>query len=325
MVLKPFVNSREKGVLFLNFDETVDKFFALYDVEKIARDYRIVFEPSAWGYQQPRMFLLHGLATDVIVEAQYLPDYNYTKELGGALVPIRIGAGDWVDFETFRSGRDEEKQYDLVMIANWLKWKRHKLLFKALQKLEKEVGRVALIGYPIEGRTSSEIRQLAHKMGGGDRIDIFENISAEEVGRIIRRSKVGIMLSKKEGANRGIYECFFSDVPVILTDQNIGVNRDHINTHTGLLAADGELFCHIRSMLAEHDRFETRSWALTNTGWDKSSRRLNDFLRTIAMEKQEEWTFDIFPKMNGPLPAYTNEEDRVAADRDVERLNGYLL
>lgn len=325
MVLKPFRSSREKGVLFLNFDETVDKFFALYDVEKIARDYRLVFEPSAWGYQQPRMFLLYGLATDVVVEAQYQPDYNYIAELGGSLKPIRIGAGDWVDFETFRSGREEKKLYDLVMIANWLKWKRHKLLFQALQQLGDEIGRVALIGYPIEGRTSDEIRQVAHNMGVGERIDIFENISAAEVGRIIQRSKIGIMLSKKEGANRGIYECFFSDVPVILTDQNIGVNRDHINTHTGMLAADDELFRTIRRMLAGHEGFQSRSWALTKTGWKNSSRQLNDFLRTLAMENQEEWTSDIFPKMNGPLPVYTNEEDRIAADRDVERLNEYLL
>ncbi|OQX15342.1 MAG: hypothetical protein BWK76_13225, partial [Desulfobulbaceae bacterium A2] len=80
LVLKPWVSPREKGVIFLNFDETVDKFFSMYDVERLAHEYRIVVEPSAWGYQQARMYLLRGLDTDVVVESQYLQDYKYIDQ-----------------------------------------------------------------------------------------------------------------------------------------------------------------------------------------------------------------------------------------------------
>ena len=237
-ILKPQVNSNEKGVLLLNYDETIDTFFALYDVEKLVKDYRIVVEPSAWGYQQTRIHLLRGLDTEVVVQSQYQPDFEYIRSLGGALRPIRLGAGDWADPELFCSGYKEEKQYDLVMIASWLKWKRHKLLFRAIRKLGGKIGRVALIGYPLEGRTSDEIRRLAKQFDVAEKIEIFENISMFEVNNVLRRAKVGVMLSKKEGANRGIYECFFSDIPVILTSCNIGVNRDHINEQTGILASD---------------------------------------------------------------------------------------
>lgn len=51
LVLKPWCSPKEKGVILLSFDETVDKFFALFDVERLAQQYRLVVEPSSWGYQ----------------------------------------------------------------------------------------------------------------------------------------------------------------------------------------------------------------------------------------------------------------------------------
>ncbi|EKD87942.1 MAG: glycoside hydrolase family protein [uncultured bacterium] len=324
LVLKPS-RPREKGVLFLNFDETVDKFFALYDAERLAKNYRIVFEPSAWGYQQVRMFFLQGLNTDVIIEAQYRQDFEYIETLGGALKPKRLGAGDWTDPDLFQSGKSTEKKYDLVMIANWLKWKRHKLLFQAMKSLQGKLGRVALIGYPIEGRTSDEILSLAIRFGIEKQIDIFENISAIKVGQIIRSAKAGILLSKKEGANRGIYECLFSDVPVLLASCNIGVNRDHINAMTGMLSSDAELAEAIIAMVERYESFQPRNWALENTGAAKSSARLNVFLKKLAVASGEVWTQDIFPKKNAPAPLYLREEHRLAADREVEKLASYLL
>lgn len=72
-----------------------------------------------------------------------------------------------------------------------------------------KIKKVALIGYPIEGRTSGEVLELAKRYGVASKIELFENIPPEEVARVIRSAKLGVTLSKKEGANRGIYECFF--------------------------------------------------------------------------------------------------------------------
>lgn len=325
LVLKPWCGSREKGVILLNFDETVDKFFALFDVEKIAQQYRLVVEPSAWGYQQARMYLLRGLPTEVVVQSQYHQDYNYIMSLGGSLRAIRLGAGDWADPDIFTSGKETEKQFDVVMIANWLKWKRHRLLFQAIGQLKEKISKVALIGYPIEGRTSGEILELAKRYGVVSKIELFENIPPNEVARLIRCSKFGVMLSKKEGANRGIYECFFSDVPVVLTACNIGVNRDHINAMTGVLAEDDRLAQTIAMMLEKHGEMQPRAWALANTGAERSSKTLNHFLRGLAEAKGERWTQDIFPKKNVPTPVYCNVQDRLAADQEMTRLMGYLL
>jgi len=325
LIMKPYIGKREKGVIYIAFDETVDKFFAFYNVDQMAQDYRFVFEPSAWGYQQVRMYLLRGLDTEVIVESQYKQDFEYIEKLGGSLHPIRLGAGDWVDPDIFSSGKRTEKKYDLVMVANWLKWKRHKLLFQAMQQLGDEIGRVALIGYSLDGSTSDEIRQIASKYDVLRKIDIYENISASEVAGILRSAKAGIMLSKKEGANRGIYECFFSDTPVILTSSNIGVNRDHLNESTGMLANEHELCNVIRVMCQKYDQFHPRDWAIQHTGWKNSTNRLNKFLREIALHQQENWTRDIFFHKNAPLPLYVDENHRLEADNEIKRLEKYLL
>lgn len=42
------------------------------------------------------------------------------------------------------------------MVASWQKIKRHKLLFKSLKQLD-DVRKVALIGYPCEGRLLEDI------------------------------------------------------------------------------------------------------------------------------------------------------------------------
>jgi len=297
----------------------------MYDVERLASEYRIVVEPSAWGYQQARMYLLRGLDTDVVVESQYLQDYNYIKQLGGSLRPIRLGAGDWVDPNLFASGRETEKKYDIVMVANWLKWKRHKLLFQAMRQIGQNMGKVALVGYPIEGRTSNEILALAKRYDVEEKVDLYENIQASEVAGILRSAKAGIMLSKKEGANRGIYECWFSDIPVILTSSNIGVNRDHINKETGVLAADQELAEAIRNVCRQHAEYQPRAWAMNNTGWENSSRRLNDFLRELSLRQNQEWTQNIYSKKNAPAPLYIHENDRREADNEINTLKKYLI
>jgi len=320
LILKPYVDEHEKGVIFLQFDDTVYKFVSIYDVEQVARYYRIVIEPSAWGYQNPIFHLLLNIDTEVIIEAQYKQDFDYINRVNSNLYAIRLGAGDWVDPDLFKTNDREKKEYDLVMNANWAKWKRHKLLFQSLRTIRDDIGKVALIGYPMDGITLKDIRRLSNKYGVADRIDFFERIPPEMVSRIVRRSKMSVMLSKKEGANRGIYESFFSNVPVILTSKNIGVNRDHVNHQTGMVVDDDTLPKKILFMLENYTQFTPEKWALENTGYMNSSRKLNDFIREIAESKGERWTEDIFMKKNVPVAMYSTKSDRLEADKAMDHL-----
>ena len=324
LILKPFINNNEKGVLLIQYDETIKRFASIYDIQRLAKYYRFVIEPSTFGYQNPIFFLLLNIDTDVIFQSQFKADYDYISKISYNFYPIRLGAGDWTNFKKFKIGSEKEKMYDLIMIANWLRWKRHKLLFSAMSRIECHIRRIALIGYAAEGRSLNDIILESKEYGIYRKIDFYEKIPHVRVRKILQKSKVGVMLSKEEGANRGIYECFFSNVPVILTDQNKGVNRDHINAHTGVLANDSKLSDAILYMLENYQRFNPRTWALKNTGYINSTNKLNEFIKNLALENGEVWTQDIFTKHNSPHARYANKEEQKQADVAFGHLEQFL-
>src|SRR5208283_4194814 len=90
LLLKPFINLSEKGVIFISYNDAINKFCAIYEILKLSKYYRIVIEPSTWGYQESIFYCLMGLNTDVIIEAQYENDFNYIKSIGSNFYPIRL-------------------------------------------------------------------------------------------------------------------------------------------------------------------------------------------------------------------------------------------
>jgi glycosyltransferase involved in cell wall biosynthesis len=235
-----------------------------------------------------------------------------------------MGAGDWIDHDRFQPAPFSEKIYDIVMVASWQRIKRHELLFDAVRKCGDTVKKIALIGYPSSGRTKKDIMLEARKYRVDGKIDIFENISRADVSRIVGQSKIGVMLTLREGANKGMYECFFSGVPVVISERNIGVNREHINQYTGLMASDDDLPQKINSLLNNIHEYAPRDWALRTTGYKNSTRLLNECLKLCASRDGEEWTRDIYAKKNDTNARYVSDRDRVAADKAIAHLRNLL-
>jgi glycosyltransferase involved in cell wall biosynthesis len=324
LVLKPYMGSKEKGVLLVQYNDAFKKLAAIFDLYQLSKRYRLVLEPSTWGYRDSVFFLYLGLDTDVIIEAQHEEDYKYIKHLGHNIHAIRLGAGDWVDPNIFTTDETLDKVYDIVMVASWLRLKRHWLLFKAVSEIRSRIGKIALIGYPVGGRTIDQIREEAMKYGIGDKLFFFENISPEYVNKVIQQSRIGVMLSKREGANKGIYECLFCNVPVILTAHNIGVNRSQINKFTGVVAKDSELSDKILYLLDNIYSFSPRTWAYDNTGYMNSHVKLNNMLINLAKRSGEEWTVDIYRKKNATNAMYADEIERLDANLEFDRLVEFL-
>lgn len=321
IILKEPLGHGEKGVILLSYNESFYRAAAIFDLELLANDYRFVLEPSFWGYQDPAILLFRNLPTDVIVQCQSRPDRDYISEVKGNLIPVEFGAGDWVDDSVF--SESNVFHYDVVMVANWSAFKRHRLLFRELRIIKGRVSNVALIGYPANGRTREDIVREADEEGVLDMIHIFEQIPHEFVAKILQHSKVAVMLTKREGANRAFYEALFSNVPVIVTSQNIGMNHDHINMSTGVFAADDSVGDAILHLINNRSSYRPREWALKNTGAVRTSALLNDVLRTTAEAYGEPWTCDVAPKKNAPNPTYTHEQDRVRLESAYGQLARY--
>ncbi len=311
----------EKGVLYLQYTPAIRTFISLFDHVKIGKEYRLVLEPSTWGYQDLEFLLLQGTGIDVVVQAQDHRDYTFMERLGGNLHPLRLGAGDWVDPRLFVPS--SEKRYDFVFVASWDPLKRHDLLFRSLRVAGLLHAKLALIGYPSGGGTMARILRLAESEGL-TQVVAREMIPRTEVAAMVAASRCGLMLSRREGANRGIYECLLSDVPVLLSSANRGVNREVVNEWTGRIVDDGDLPSALLDMHANSARYRPRAWAERHTGCFNARCHLSKFLRKRSAATGEPWTVDIAPIYSSPSARYLDAEDVVRFAPEYDRLASFL-
>lgn len=312
----------EKGIVLIKFNEAITKFPLLYDLQKIAKHYRLILEPSHSGYHNEMFFLYFCPNLDVIVEAPHKKDYKFIETLGGGFFPSTIGAGDWCD-SLFFANTGSSKKYDLVMLGSWHIVKRSNLLFQALAQIDEPLT-AAVVGYHCGGRTVDNVKSEARKFGVEDSVEFFDFVSQEKVVEVINQSRLTLLLSWKEGANRAIYESMFCNVPILVYKDILGINRLAVNQSTGMFTSYNDLNESILYMLNNINRFHPRQWALKNTGYEIATRKINLLLQEIATANGEPWTQDIFPKKNAPSITYANANDYLEVKSEYRKLESFL-
>lgn len=305
IVLKPAVRG-EKGVLLLKYSAKFDLFVSLFDLDKVMMDYYLVLEPCWAGYCDPSILMFISSKNEVLIQCPEETDFEFVRQLQNNLIPVTLGASDWVDPELFSGEQGViPKEYDLVMVANWARHKNHRRLFRALPYVKHRPLSLLLIGFDWGGRTEKDIIREMRRYDLQDiRIDIRENLPANEVAMYLNKSKIFLLLSEKEGSNKAIVEALFSDVPAIVYEKFIGGATSKINSQTGVLSSYDQLAGKIDYLIENFRKFTPRSWALEHTGSRNATKKLNDLLRSIAESKSENWSVDIVEKVNNPNLAY---------------------
>lgn len=322
---KPVRETGEKGVLVLKYSPTFEQFPTIYNLVTISKEFRFVFEPSSYRNIEASIFLYSGQGQINILQAAQNDDKLVLERITSSLITVDLGSGDWVDSQAFKQ-ISNEKIYDIVMVASWLKLKRHEVLFQSLHTL-KNKGiqlKVALIGYPMD-MTKNDIINMAKKYDVNDYCEVFEQIPSDEVARIVSASRVAVHLSKAEGTNKASYEALMCDVPLIVYKHNVGFRNSYINNSTGLLADDHELPGAIEYILKNQYKFSPREWIIQYSGYINATNKLNHALKEVALKSGEPWTIDIVPKKNGPNLIYANEEDRIIMEQAYVELKKHLL
>jgi glycosyltransferase involved in cell wall biosynthesis len=318
----------ERGVLMLMYSEAVLAMVAMYDLGALASRYMFVLEPSSWGYQDVRFLFYLGSDLDVLIQSPRRADFEFIESLQTNLVPVSVGAGEWVDPDVFRPRKPgQEAKYDVAMVSAWDPLKRHEVFFRAAAR-RKQNGertlRFALIGYQM-GWTRGPIEKLLRQYDLERDCDLYEMIPHEQVASVVAESKVSLLLSYREGANRAIYESMFCGTPIIVYRYQCGVNLDHVNVRTGLLAEDDELDAAIGYVLEHHNEFDPRQWALENAGYGNATRAINAALRQMSEGRGLAWTKDIVAKKSAPELRYAQPGVYRMFAREYERLKDYLL
>jgi glycosyltransferase involved in cell wall biosynthesis len=317
IVLKPCTRE-EKGVILLKYARTFSAVVALFDLPRLMQRYTFVLEPCWAGYCDPAILFFIARGNPVVVQCFTEEDYNYIASIGAPLIPMRLGPADWVNARIFQAPRGEKK-YDIVMVANWAKHKRHSQLFRALSGIRDRDVSVLLCGFAWADRTADDIRREAAAMNNPRvKVEIREQVPQTELAGLVGQSKAFVFLSRKEGDNKALVEAMFADVPAIVYDETIGGARSRINPSTGVLSSDAELPQKILHMLDHHADFHPREWALAHTGSVVATQALDDTLRHAVTQAGGKYTTGIVEKTNAPNLAYKNPEVRAGFAADYE-------
>jgi len=322
MVLKAPVAGGEKGVLFVMVYDAIRALHSGMDLDRLFRDYTLVFEPSWSGYCNSDLLEYTCWNEEIFVLSAEENDFAFLQRLGSNLVPVALGPCDWVDSRAAEAYLKNPKEFDIVMNSNWAAWKRHHVLFRMLRNAKTSY-KVALIGVDEKGETRARVERLASFFGITNQLTVFEDIAYERVMDITCRSKVSILLSLKEGSNRAIAESIFCNVPVIVLSSHVGGIRKNIVPETGLLAKESKLESAIDQLLQSH--INPREWGLEHVSCFRSSEKLNSVLKEHALRQGRPWTQDIAVRSNSPESKYAFTEDAERLRPWNEGLKDYLV
>jgi glycosyltransferase involved in cell wall biosynthesis len=316
----------EKGVLLLTYSEPLRRLPAMYDLSALARRYAFILEPSSWGYEDPTYYLYTGADVDVIVQAPWYRDYQFLHELRSNIHPVRIGAGDWVDPHVFSSDVPRgRRRFDVVVVSSWSPWKRHRDLFRAAAELKRRgvVLKIALVGYPLVWDQARIVR-LLEQFGLKDQCTIFDSVPQSEVAKIVGDSEAYVLLSRREGANRALYEALFCDTPVVVFAGHRGVDTQMVRSGVGMLYEPDGLGDAIVAVLSNRDAFRPLAWAQANSGYSNSTASLNAILKQMAQKRGLPWTSDMVPKKNAPEVRYAHDADQEMMEPEYALLSPFL-
>jgi len=315
---------RERGVIVVDYSYVFPLFDAFFDLAAIAERYTIVLEPSWRGLCSEDLLAFSRHPYPVFVETIEPRDVAFLEAIGANFVVVPTAANWWVDFRKMATQEGATRDIDVIMIAGWYELKRHWRFFKVLAELKRRghVLKVVLVGYP-QGLTLANIEADARALGVLDMVTFFDSVNGDEVGQLLQRSKVSVLWSRKEGANRSIVESLFADVPIIVRDGlSYGYRYPYINDMTGRFASEHNLGDVILETLADRARFRPREWALANMTCHRAASLVSEAVRAVAVRQGEPWTTGIVTKVVMlDAQAYWDPSDRArfAADYDFLR------
>jgi hypothetical protein len=323
LCIKPHISSEEKGVLLIKYSESMPLLPYYCDMERLLKDYTLVYEPSWSGYCTTDIVHFTSYAENIFMLAKQRDDYNFLKEIDSNILPLPMGPCDWVNPKIAEPYLNSEKEFDIVLNSNWGAPKRHHVLFKALSEMSNKL-RVALIGFDWGERTREDVLSLARYYNVEDQLTIFEKISFEEVMKINSKSKVALLLSLKEGSNRAIAEGLFCDTPAIVLKNHVGGIVENINEKTGRLVSESNLAIEIEDMLNDLSKYQPRTWALNNISCFASTEKLKDALKAEAVKQGRAWTQDIVVRTNSPELRYYDPSAAEQCIAEHSRLEMYI-
>lgn len=296
----------ERGVIVLRNNERIENIRRLVAVDALQRDYFVVLEPSWGGYAGTGIIEWYRPSgPPLVVMSPAEADHRLIERLGGNLVPVRLGSGDWADPHRFRPLGRSVRCFDAIACARLHIHKRLHLLLDAVARIGDPAYRlIILASLGGDAGDTRGIRALILRRGLSAQVSIGTVESPEEVNDMLNDSKVNVLLSLREGANRSIAEGLLSGTPCLVSAGHRSIRPDMVNPETGRFVADHELVDALRFFRTHWSDYAPRAWAMKNVTPAVSTALLNERLRSLEVNAGRPWTKDIVVKCNAPEVQY---------------------
>ena len=198
-----------------------------------------------------------------------------------------IALPDFVDHKIFKP-LALPKIYDLVYTGRFVTFKRHDVLLNNLIKLKKKGISLKVLILNYESPTNNiayenKIRDLIvnNKLD----VEILNNLPAGEVCKCINRSKIGVMLSLKEGGCAAITEYLMADIPVLAMKSMRGGGILYFNKQCGILTGNNDLADNLISLVHNHAKYHPRNFILDKVDKNKTNLKLKDSVRKLCHKR----------------------------------------
>lgn len=214
----------------------------------------------------------------VLTGAEWQSEEIRARHPGTACAVMPIGP-EFADPETFRPLSEVRKEFDLVYVAAAQDYKRHDILFDAM---EKRPGTRALcvFGY---GEMGDALREETARRG----LDVTfvgpPGVPFAEVNRLMNRARVGVVCGVDDGAPAILTEYMLAGLPV-LANSALRCGLQFITPETGLAVPAGSFAEGIAMLLARAPALDPRGAVLRQWTWPHTIARLAAFL-PAAMRK----------------------------------------
>lgn len=204
----------------------------------------------------------------IITGAQWQSDEVEARHPGMKTAIMPVGP-EFASETTFYPDGDH-KPYDLIYVAAAQGYKRHDILFDALEKLPRSIRTLCVFGY---GELSDSLRERAQAQNLN--IDFIgpPGVPIHEVRTLMNQAKIGVVCGVRDGAPAILTEYMLCGLPV-LANAELCCGLQYITPETGVAAPAETFHLAIEDMLGRLTDFSPRDAVLANWTWPHTLEKL---------------------------------------------------
>jgi glycosyltransferase involved in cell wall biosynthesis len=288
-------DQHQKGILMISFESDLLTLLSCERIEDLLKDYIVLFFsswsppffPALWSF--PRLHV-----KELVLGLSNQRDPEMLTSLGFKPEILDLFYSNFVRPEDLNPRDRDQRDVDIVMVANWARFKRHWVLFEMLRQMNQPGLRVVLIGQPEAGRTVDDVRAEARLFGVEAQIEFYNRLPIEVVWDWLARSRISIVTSKREGSCVVAAESLMANTPVALLEGAMIGSAAFINDQTGILIKEGRnMGDSLYKFLEKSSEMSPREWAERHIGSINALNDLEKHLRKRNLIHQSADFFDV--------------------------------